>query len=193
MNTDPIAKFIDWLSEVEQTAGLAEPTAMTLATCDRHGNPSARIVLMRGIDQRGFVFYTNTESDKGNDLKQNPKAALCFYWMPLNRQVRITGTVQPVGSDEADAYFASRLRESQIGAWASRQSRPLKNREELLDAFEHYRNEFEGRHVPRPPHWAGWRVVPDRIEFWMQQDFRLHEREIYTREGKKWHKGYLYP
>ncbi len=190
---DPIAKFIDWLSDVEQNSGLAEPSAMTLATADAKGNPSARIVLLKGVDQRGFVFYTNLESAKSDDIKENPKAALCFYWMPLKRQVRVEGRVEPVAADEADAYFAGRPRESQIGAWASKQSRRLEHREDLLQAVADNSEKFAGKHVPRPSFWSGWRVVPEKIEFWEQGDHRLHDRELFTRDGKKWRVETLYP
>ncbi len=193
MKHDPIAKFIAWLDEAGQDATITEPSAMTVATCDHKGNPSARIILLRGVDNRGFAFYTNMESRKSRDIKNNPKAALCFYWMPLNRQVRVEGHIEPVSDAEADAYFISRPREHQISAWASKQSQPMENPKMLEKSFEEQTARFAGQDVPRPPYWSGWRVIPDTIEFWQQGDFRLHDRERFTRDGKGWTVERLFP
>jgi len=188
---DPIAQLQQWLDEARKTP-IAEPTAMTLATCVDN-KPSARIVLLKGIDARGLVFYTNLESHKSRELKQNPRAALCFHWMPLEKQVRIEGRVEPVSDEEADAYFASRPRESQIGAWSSAQSRALGSREILVKSVADHTKKFEGQPVPRPPFWGGWRVIPEVFEFWEQGESRLHEREVFTRKGNAWVISRLYP
>lgn len=193
MTTDPIARFTDWLEAAKREKSILEPTAMTLATCDTGGQPSARIVLLKEADARGFVFYTNLESHKGDELKKNAKAALCFHWMPLFRQVRVEGAAAPVSAAEADAYFASRPRDSQIGAWASQQSRPLASRDLLVQAVAEYTERFKGKPVPRPPFWSGWRIMPQRIEFWEQGDHRLHRRELYVRGGQGWNVQALYP
>src|SRR5262249_50398351 len=150
------------------------------------GKPSARIVLLKAFDERGFVFYTNLESRKSREIKANPFAALCFYWMPLDLQVRIEGKIEQVSDAEADAYFATRPRESQIGAWSSLQSRPLDSRDSLVKAVAENTKRFEGKPVPCPPHWSGWRVVPEKIEFWQQGTARLHEREVFMRDGDGW-------
>jgi len=193
MIIDPIERFSQWLEQAKNTPGITEPTAMTLATSTLDGKPSARIVLLKGLDHRGFAFYSNMESRKGGEVRINPRAALCFYWMPLERQVRVEGQLEHVSAEEADTYFASRRRESQIGAWASRQSRPLAGREVLEKAVAEYTRRFEGRTVPRPPYWIGWRVVPESIEFWQQGDFRLHDREVYIRSGSVWNSRRMYP
>ena len=194
MTAHPIERFSEWLEEAKAVPGMTEPTAMTLATVDGQGRPSARIVLLKGHDERGFVFYTNSESRKGGELKGNPHVALCFYWMALERQVRIEGTVTPVLGAEADAYFASRRRESRIGAWASQQSRPLESAEALQRAVAEQTARFEGQEVPRPAHWYGWRVAPERIEFWQQGDFRIHDRQVYSRNASGgWDMQLLYP
>ncbi len=189
----PITQFEAWLSDAKACKAITEPTAMSLATVGAGGKPSARIVLLKAIDERGFVFYTNLESRKSNEIKSNPNAALCFYWMPLDRQVRIEGRVEPVSKEEADAYFASRARESCIGAWASQQSRPLSSRNVLVKAVASFTAKFAGKDVPRPDFWSGWRLVPEMIEFWQQGEARLHEREVYTRDGKGWEITRLYP
>lgn len=191
--TDPIAKFIAWLDEAKACKDIIEPTAMTLATADKAGQPSARIVLLKAVDAQGFVFYTNLESHKSEEIKNNARVALCFHWPPLFRQVRVEGMAEAVSAKEADAYFSTRFRDSQIGAWASKQSRPLKNREELEQAFAATAKKFEGKDVPRPPYWSGWRVVPRRIEFWQEGAHRLHDRELYTRQGQGWKITRLYP
>ncbi|KFN45613.1 pyridoxamine 5'-phosphate oxidase [Arenimonas metalli] len=196
--TDLYAEALDTFATLlaEATAGGdPEPTAMTVATCDAHGRPSARTVLLKAFDARGFVFYTNYDSRKGQQLAANPQAALLFLWKQLREQVqvKIEGTVEPVDLAEADAYFASRPRPSQIGAWASLQSQTLSSRELFearIDAFE---KKFEGVDVPRPPHWSGFRVVPERLEFWYGAKYRLHERHHYERVDGQWRKRMLFP
>jgi pyridoxamine 5'-phosphate oxidase len=192
---DPIARFNEWLALAKSTPSIKEPTAMTLATATTDGAPAARIVLLKAVDASGFVFYGNMESRKFTELKNNPRAALCFHWMPLERQVRIEGTVIRVSDEEADAYFNSRPRGRQIGAWASEQSRPLANREELEARQAKFEKQFEGKPIPRPPHWSGWRLAPLSIEFWINSDLRLHEREIYRRISvdAPWQYGLMYP
>jgi pyridoxamine 5'-phosphate oxidase len=172
-----------------------EPTAMTVASVGRDGRPDARTVLLKAHDERGFVFYTNFQSRKGRQLAANPQAALLFHWRHLREgvQVRIDGTVEPVSADEADAYFASRPRGSQIGAWASLQSQPLASRELFAQRVAEVEERYEGVEVPRPPHWSGFRVVPERIEFWYGANFRLHERQCYSRTDGVWTQEMLYP
>jgi pyridoxamine 5'-phosphate oxidase len=192
---DPIARFNEWLALAKATPAISEPTAMTLATATPDGAPSARIVLLKESDASGFVFYGNMESRKFTELKLNPRAALCFHWMPLERQVRIEGAVTPVSDAEADTYFNSRPRGRQLGAWASEQSRPLATREALDTRQATFEKQFEGMPVPRPPHWSGWRLAPLSIEFWVNSPIRLHEREIYRREtpSAPWVHGLMYP
>ena len=191
--TDPHSLFEDWLAEARR-AEPNDPVAMALATADAEGRPSVRMVLMKGHDARGFVFYTNFDSRKGGELDANPHAALLFHWKSLRRQVRIEGPVEPVSADEADAYFASRARDSQLGAWASDQSRPLDRRETFEARYEAMRARFEGGDVPRPPRWTGWRVRPEGIEFWLDRPHRLHERRLFTRrDDGGWDEGLLYP
>ncbi|NIR28269.1 MAG: pyridoxamine 5'-phosphate oxidase [Gammaproteobacteria bacterium] len=165
---------------------LREPTAVTLATADAEGRPSARTVLLKGFDEQGFVFYTNLSSRKGHHLGENPRAALCFFWQPLFEQVLVEGRVEEVDHEEADAYWATRPREAQIGAWASHQSEPLDRRETLEQRVAQYRQKFKGRAVPRPPHWSGFRVIPDRMEFWKARDYRLHDRVCYRVVDGEW-------
>ena len=191
---EALATFAE-LIEQARAAGDPDATAMTLATADAEGRPAARTVLLKAFDERGFVFYTNYQSRKGRQLTENPHAALLFLWKTLRDQVqvKIEGTVEPVDLAEADAYFASRPRPSQIGAWASLQSQTLDSRdtfEARIDAFE---KKFEGVEVPRPPHWSGFRVVPEMIEFWYGARFRLHERQHYARTDGAWAKRMLYP
>lgn len=192
---DPIERFRALLAEAEavERALLPEPTAMMLATVGADGRPSLRVVLLKAVDERGFVFYTNYESRKGRELLAHPPAALCFHWQPLERQVRIEGDAEQVAPEEADAYFATRARRSQIGAWASLQSRPLSSDAELDARVREMEERFAGGAVPRPPHWSGFRVVPRRIEFWRNRAFRLHERLVYEREGESWRVTRLYP
>lgn len=193
---DPFRRFQSVFRQVED-AGIAEPTAMTVATVDASGRPQARMILLKGVDGRGFVFYTNLNSRKGRALAANPYAALCFFWQPLELQVRVEGRVEPVSDEEADAYYASRPRGSRIGAWASEQSAPLPSRAELeariRDLEERYRDRDD---IPRPSFWSGFRVVPDRIEFWLGRPSRLHERDLYTRDPHAplgWRIEQLYP
>lgn len=186
--------FADLLEQAKQSID-PEPTAMTVATVGRDGRPAARTVLLKGFDERGFVFYTNFSSRKGRQLATNPQAALLFHWRHLREgvQVKIEGTVEPVSAEEADAYFASRPRGSQIGAWASLQSQPLASREQFEQRYGDYEKQYEGAPVPRPPHWSGFRVVPERIEFWYGAQFRLHERQCYERNNGVWSQVMLYP
>ena len=189
---DPCALFDKWFAEA-RAAEVNDPEAMALATADAKGHPSVRMVLLKGHGPEGFVFYTNEESAKGGQLAQNPRAALLFHWKSLRRQVRIEGTVARVADAEADAYFASRGRDSQLGAWASDQSRPLASRSTFEKRFEDTAARYKGMSVPRPPHWGGYRVIPERIEFWTDRAHRLHERLIFLREGDHWSEGLLYP
>lgn len=189
---DPFAVFADWLLE----AGKVEPNdpnAMTLATVDAHGMPDARIVLLKDMDGRGFTFYSNLESAKGQELQDNPVAALVFHWKSMRRQVRVRGFIEPVTAAEADAYFASRARESRIGAWASHQSRLLESREQLEQKVVEETERFEGQDVPRPPHWSGWRLVPVSIEFWRDRKYRLHDRIRFVKRDGDWAIERLYP
>jgi pyridoxamine 5'-phosphate oxidase len=179
--------------ERAQSAGVPEPTAMTLATADRRGRPSARTVLLKDADQSGFVFYTNLDSRKGRQLAENPAVSLVFWWRETAEQVLVDGRVEPVSAVEADAYFASRPRGSQIGAWASRQSRSLDSRQQLIDRVAEMEARYEGHEVPRPEHWSGFRVRPLRVEFWYGREFRLHERLSYELEDGAWTERMLFP
>ena len=190
--TDPYARFESWYAAA-QSCGLKEPTAVALGTADPDGQPSVRMVLLKGWDRDGFVFYSNRESRKGRELTANPKAALCFYWMPLGRSVRVVGGVETVAETEADAYFASRPRNSQIGAWASRQSRPLESRHALEKRVAQFALKHAIGAVPRPAYWTGFRVRPATIEFWEERPFRLHDRLVYARDGEAWRTERLYP
>ncbi len=191
-NADPISLFREWFAQ----ARVREPNdgeAVALATADGDGQPNARMVLLKGVDERGFVFYTNTESRKGNELTANPRAALCFHWKSLRRQIRVQGPAAPVDAAEADAYFATRARDSQIGAWASRQSRLLESRFALEKAVARFAAKFALGPIPRPPYWSGYRLRPGRIEFWEERPFRLHDRLVFVREGEGWRQERLYP
>jgi pyridoxamine 5'-phosphate oxidase len=191
-STDPIARFQDWLKEAEASEP-NDANAMALATVDGDGRPSVRMVLLKGADAAGFVFYTNYESRKGRELLANPNAALLFHWKSLRRQVRIEGPVAAVDAEEADAYFATRARTSQIGAWASQQSRPLESRFHLEKRVAEYTARYAIGRVPRPPHWSGFRLAPARIEFWQDGAFRLHDRLVFTRGGDGWTTDKLFP
>ena len=188
---EPLLPFRRWLDE----AWTGEPNAhaMILVTTTPDGRPSARAVLLKGLDERGYVFYTNLESRKSKELLANPHAALCFLWKSLNRQVRVEGFVELVADEEADAYFASRPRDSQIGAWASDQSQPLASRAELERRVDEFSRRFGEGEVPRPPYWSGFRVVPQRVEFWQERPSRLHDRILFIREGDVWRRERLFP
>lgn len=189
---DPIARFHAWMAEAGE-AGVPDPTAMSLATADAQGVPNVRMVLLKSADAQGFAFYTNLGSAKAAELAANPHAALCFHWAPTKKQVRVQGAVEPVSGEEADAYFASRARDSRIGAWASKQSQPLDSAFALEKRVATYAAKFGFGDVPRPDFWSGFRVTPERIEFWRERPFRLHERIVYLREGRGWRTQRLYP
>jgi pyridoxamine 5'-phosphate oxidase len=189
---DPFTLFDSWLDEA-RTSELNDPGAMALATAARDGRPSVRAVLLKGHGPGGFTFYTNYGSRKAEEIAANPSVALLFHWKSLRRQVRIEGVAHEVDPSEADIYFATRSRESQIGAWASDQSRPLADRALFEARYDQAKQKFEGMAVPRPPYWSGYRVVPERIEFWSDRPHRLHERRLFTLTGDSWTEGLLYP
>ncbi|MFN4353147.1 pyridoxamine 5'-phosphate oxidase [Parvibaculum sp.] len=191
---DPIALFHEWM-ELARDKEQEDPNAMALATADAKGFPDVRMVLLKGANAEGFVFYTNLESAKGLELKENPAAALCFHWKSLRRQIRVRGHVAPVSEEEADSYFASRARDSQIGAWASKQSRPLESRFALEKQVAVFAAKFGFGKVPRPPHWSGFRIAPVRIEFWRDRPFRLHDRLVFKRDSATapWRTERLFP
>ncbi len=193
--TDPLLRFTRLLEEARATPAIAEPTAMTVASVDAQGRPSARIVLLKGVDARGLVFYTNFESRKGRELTARPDVACVFWWHPLEAQVRIEGAAARVSDQEADAYFASRPRGSQLGAWASQQSRPLASRSDLEESLAEVTAHFERNSVPRPPYWSGFLITPRAIEFWKNMPSRLHHRERYERAapGEPWRVQLLNP
>ncbi len=190
--SEPFARFGALFEEAKKQVP-KDPNAVSLATIDAKGRPSVRTVLMKDFDARGFVFYTNKHSAKGEALLATHLAALNFYWPALDQQVRIEGTVQSVSQDEADAYFATRARISQLGAWASDQSKPLSSRDELEERLAALTEKYEGLPVPRPPYWGGFRLAPERIEFWKAHEFRLHWREEFVKSGAGWNRGWLNP
>ena len=190
--TDPFELFAEWMEQA-RASELNDPDAMAFASADAHGRPSVRIVLMRRYGPDGFGFFTNLESRKAGELLANPVGALAIHWKSIRKQVRAEGKVVRVGDAEADDYFASRSRDSRIGSWASDQSRPLESREIFEQRVQEAQTRFQGDDVPRPPHWSGFRLVPDRIEFWSDRQFRLHERRLFTRTEEGWTEGLLYP
>ena len=192
MSTDPFALFDEWFAEAKRSEP-NDPNAMALATADHEGRPSVRMVLLKGHGPDGFVFYTNEQSTKANELAANPRAALLFHWKSLRRQVRIQGSVEAVSPQEADDYFATRGRDSQLGAWASDQSRPLDKRPTFEARFAEMERLYQGKAVPRPPHWGGFRVKAETIEFWSDRPHRLHERRLFVRAPGGWSEGLLYP
>jgi pyridoxamine 5'-phosphate oxidase len=192
---DPIARFTELLERAKQTPAIAEPTGMTLSTVGADGRPSARIVLLKGVDSEGLVFFTNTRSRKGREIASKADVALTFWWPQIESQVRFEGPARPVSAAEADAYFATRPRVSQLGAWASEQSAPLRSREELEKRYVELERKYEGKDIPRPPHWSGYRVAPLVVEFWKNRPARLHQRELYMRKspGAPWTMTLLNP
>ena len=190
--TDPFSLFDTWFTEA-RASEINDSNAMTIATADADGQPSARMVLLKGHGPDGFVFYTNQQSRKAGDIAENPKAAILFHWKSLRRQIRIEGQISTVADDLANAYFASRSRDSQLGAWASDQSRPLEDRATFEARFSEMSQRFDGGDVPRPPHWSGYRLTPTRFEFWQDRAHRLHERRTFVRDGDDWTEGLLYP
>lgn len=189
---EPFERFAEIFEKAKAT-GMVDPNAMVLSSVDAEGRPSSRVVLLKAFDSRGFVFYTNYESRKGREIGANPHVCLNLFWRELHQQVQIRGRAEPVPDDEADAYFASRSRTSQLGAWASRQSRPLENRAQLMARVAKYEAKFLTGAVPRPPHWSGFRVVPASIEFWSAGAFRLHDRRVFERTAEGWTSHKLYP
>jgi pyridoxamine 5'-phosphate oxidase len=188
---DPVQLFKNWLAQAGETE-INDPNAMSLATVDADGLPDVRILLLKGFDEKGFVFYSNSQSAKGAQLELG-KAALCFHWKSQKRQVRVRGTLSQVTEQEADAYFAKRARGSRIGAWASDQSRPVAGREVMMEKVAEVEARYEGQEVPRPPHWKGWRLNPQYIEFWQDGAFRLHDRIVFQKSSDDWMKLRLYP
>ena len=190
---NPIVLFKKWFAVAEKSE-INDPNALSLATSTSEGMPSVRMVLLKGLSEKGFVFYTNFNSKKGNDLKKNPKASMCFHWKSLRRQIRISGNAVVIDDKEADDYYNSRAYGSRIGAWASSQSQIMNKRKEFLDKIKEYENKYpDQKKVPRPPHWSGWRVEPENIEFWLEIKNRIHERLNYRKENGKWTKEILYP
>lgn len=192
-NNEPYKLFKSWLNEAQNDSGMHEPTACTLATATNKGHPSARIVLLKAFDERGFCFFTNLTSRKGKEIKENPHGALCFYWDKLDRQVRINGKIETVTQKEGDDYFAQRERGSQIGAWASKQSLPMETENDLPNRVKEITDQFRGEAIPRPPFWSGYRIIPNEIEFWEKRPYRLHKRMLFTRQDGNWDISILYP
>ena len=190
---NPVKLFEEWFLEAKEEPLVKDHTAMSLATCSKDGKPSVRIVLLKEYDAKGFVFYTNLNSNKGKNLLENKQVALCFYWPELDKQIRIEGKIEKVQDDEADAYFASRARGSQISSWASKQSQNLESYQDFLDRIELFDKRFVENKVERPEFWSGFRVVPDRVEFWEEIEFRRHKRILYERDNAVWNKKLLYP
>ena len=190
---NPFDLFEEWL-ETAKGSEQNDPNAMNLATADASGRPSNRMVLLNGLDARGFVFYTNAQSRKGEQLAQNPFAAVCFHWKSMRKQVRIEGRVEVVSEEESDAYYKSRPRQSRIGAWASQQSRPLAQYSDLKDAVKYYEEKFDGQEdIPRPDYWKGFRIIPERIEFWIDGEFRLHRRYVFEKTANGWNQYMINP
>ena len=190
---DPLELFKIWMAKAEKKE-IRDPTALSLATTNNAGQPNVRMVLLKGLSSKGFVFYTNLNSSKSNELKENSKAAMCFHWKSFNRQIRILGSVTKVDVREADLYFNSRSYESKISAWASDQSKPMKQRSELLKKIEDLNEKYKDeKNVPRPPHWSGWCLRPSSVEFWLHKDNRIHERLRYNKIANDWKKEILYP
>ena len=200
-NENPLDIFTKWYGQAKANPDVKDHTEMSLATADEQGRPSNRIVLLKGYDERGFVFYTNYNGRKSEQIKQNSYAAICFYWPPLEKQIRIEGKAEKVSTKESDEYFASRPLESRLGAWASKQSQYLENREKFLQEIEQYRQKFQDGKIKRPDHWGGWRIIPNCMEFWQAGEFRIHHREVFEKISKnsedknnnKWKKSLLYP
>ena len=190
---NPIVLFKKWFALAEKSE-VNDPNALSLATSSSSGIPSVRMVLLKGLSEKGFVFYTNFNSNKGIDLKSNPNASMCFHWKSIRRQVRISGKAVVISDQEADKYYSSRAYESRIGAWASSQSQVMQNRNEFLDKFKDFKKKYpDQNNVPRPPHWSGWRLLPNEIEFWVDGEGRIHERLNYKKSNDKWVKELLYP
>lgn len=191
----PFQKFDQWLKEAKKNSAIIEPTAMCLTTVNGQGSPSSRMILLKKYDDQGFCFFTNLTSRKGGELAENKNVALCFYWGLLGRQVRVEGKIEEVTKQEADDYFASRARGSQIGAWASKQSSEMQEWQEFQDRIDKFTQEFEGKEIARPPFWSGFRVVPTRIELWSEGEFRIHQREVYLKseDSSGWEVKKIYP
>ena len=191
-DNNPINLFKKWFSKAKETE-INDPNAVAIATSDNNNQPSVRMVLLKGLSDKGFVFYTNFNSKKSNDLKLNKKASMCFHWKSLRRQVRVSGSVEKVADSEADDYYNSRPYKNKIGAWASSQSETLKNRQEFLEKVKNFENKYPSNNVPRPPYWSGWRLIPAQIEFWLDGEGRIHERLNYVLTNNGWKKELLYP
>tara|TARA_B100001029_G_C14843069_1_gene329444 strand:+ start:42 stop:674 length:633 start_codon:yes stop_codon:yes gene_type:complete len=190
---NPIVLFKKWFAVAEKSE-INDPNALSLATSSSSGVPSVRMVLLKGLSEKGFVFYTNFNSSKGSDLKHNPKASMCFHWKSLRRQIRVAGKAEVVTDQEADQYYKSRAYGSRIGAWASSQSQVMKNRNEFLEKIKQFENKYpDQKNVPRPPHWSGWRIEPENIEFWLEIKNRVHERLNYKKQDGNWYREILYP